>query len=78
MIFARFALLMEGIESFDVGQRIQLLIKNMLQDRENNWSNAKKSVNQVIMTPKQIADAEMRKTQQAHQQSNQGGNYNNN
>jgi hypothetical protein len=36
---------MNGIPDFDVGQRIQLLIKNMLDDRANAWKNASQTQN---------------------------------
>lgn len=64
-IYARFNVLRNGIEKFDVGQRIQLLIQNMLDDRDNGWKNARQSVNQIILTPQQVEENERKKLQQA-------------
>jgi hypothetical protein len=55
-IFARFETLMNGIEGYEVGQRITLLIKNMLTDRDNGWKNARQSVNKKLLTPQEVED----------------------
>lgn len=55
-IYARFKTLMNGVEGYDVGQRITLLIKNMLDDRANGWKNARQSVNKKLLTPQEVED----------------------
>lgn len=52
---------MEGIEGYEVSQRITLLIKNMLTDRDNGWKNARQSVNKKILTPQEVEDNERRR-----------------